>query len=210
MVLNKIYFLVLIFLTFAAVSCQNASQNTRKPFAEAETLECPLQSRRVEMTNSSYPEYYCVGMDGRIGTWLQFDVNGRLRIRTEYKNDKMEGQWIQYHSDGSVDTQGTVSNDMRIGEWKQFYVNGAPRSIKHYENNQLHGHVQLFYQEGGLMAEGDYVSDFEEGPWKVYTPEGELARECRMVHGEEKDCVIHLKDFQPTTYHYNSKERGAL
>ncbi len=181
-----------------------------QPFSEAASLICPENTKRIEDKTSSYPEYYCVGENGKQGTWLQFDVNGRLRIRTQYVDDHQNGIWTQYHADGSTDTVGQMKDDMRIGEWKQYYVNGKPRSIKHYEASQLTGRVELFYQEGSLMAEGDYQADFEEGPWKVYTPEGKLARECRMEHGMEKDCVIHIKDFQPSTFRYNSKDLGAL
>jgi antitoxin component YwqK of YwqJK toxin-antitoxin module len=189
--------------------CQKVTPE-RIPFAEGKSLVCPENTRRVEVTNTSYPEYYCIGDHGRTGEWLEFDVNGRLRTRAEYHNDKLNGKWTLYHADGSVDTQGQTVDGKRTGEWKQWYVNGNLRSIKHYDNNRLHGNVELYYQTGTLMAKGDYVDEFEEGPWQVFTPEGKLARECRMQRGEEKDCVIHIEDFQITSKKYNSKERGPL
>ena len=103
-----------------------------------------------------------------------------------------------------------MKDDARTGKWTQYYVNGKLRSIKHYENNEQHGTVELYYQTGTIMARGDYVNNFEEGPWQVFTPDGKLARECRMDHGEEKDCKIFIKEFQPTSKVYQSKERGAL
>lgn len=190
--------------------CQKQPETTREPFAEAKSLVCPQNTRKIEVTNTSYPEYYCVGTEGRTGTWLEFDVNGRIRTRAEYRNDKMNGSWLHYHPDGSVETKGQMVDDKRTGEWIQFYVNGAVRSRKTYEDNHQSGPMKLFYQTGELMAEGRFEGDFEEGSWKVYTPKGELARECNMVHGEEKDCIIHIKDFQPSTYKYNSKGKGAL
>ena len=60
------------------------------------------------------------------------------------------------------------------------------------------------------MAEGGHIAGIEEGSWKVYTPEGKLARECTLVHGEEKDCIVHDKEFMKSTYQYESKERGPL
>ena len=204
-------FFFLISLFCLVTGCQKGeADHEGMPFKEALELKCPDQTRRVEVKNTSYPEYYCVGMDGRTGLWLEFDVNGRLRTRANYVKDKLNGAWTSYHPNGQVDTEGQMANDVRTGEWKQYYVNGKLRSVKHYENNQLHGSVELYYNTGTIMARGDYVNDFEEGPWKVFTPKGELARECRLEHGEEKECQILIKDFQPTTKVYQSKERGAL
>lgn len=208
---NQLFFVLFTIGIFLICGCSKEVNHTgREPFLEGKSLVCPPNTQRAEVTNTSYPEYYCVGLDGRVGTWLEFDVNGRLRTRAEYKNDKLNGPWLHYHPDGSVETQGQMLDDMRIGEWKQFYINGAIRSIKNYKENRQSGSIQLFYQTGGIMAEGTFLEDYEEGPWKVYTPEGKLARECNMVHGEEKDCRIYIKDFQISTYSYNSKERGAL
>jgi len=190
-------------------ACDNKPQQ-RQPFAEAADFVCPDGARRVEIRETSYPEFYCVGEKGRTGTWLEFDVNGRLRKRGEYKDGKLNGPWIAYHADGSVETSGQMVNDERTGVWTQTYVNGVRRSEKSYKNNQLDGPIKLYYMTGELMAEGGHVAGIEEGPWKVYKPDGKLARECMLVHGEEKDCVVHDKDFQITTYQYESKERGPL
>lgn len=200
----------LIALLIMMQGCQKTATEKRIPFAEGKSLTCPENTKKAETLNTSYPEYFCVGTDGKSGPWLEFDVNGRIRTRTEYVNDKINGQWIHYHPDGQIDTQGQMENDLRVGAWTQFYINGEKRSIKTYAGNKLNGPLKLFYQTGGLMAEGTFKDDFEEGPWKVYTPEGELARECVMVHGKETNCVIHIKDFQPATYRYNSEENGAL
>lgn len=185
-------------------------QASRTPFQEGLELQCPENSRRIVEDNSSYPKYYCMGVDGRTGEWLEFDVYGRLRTRAYYVADRLQGQWTQYHSDGSIDTRGMMQDGKRVGEWRQFYVNGNPRSVKNYVDSRLNGPLKLYYQEGGLMAEGTYQDDFEEGAWKVFTPDGVLARECQMRRGEEKDCVIHLKDFQPSTYRYSAGDRGPL
>ena len=187
------------------VAMSGCSQQPQKPqkYAEAAQMVCPEQTRRVEMTNSAYPEFYCVG------TWLEYDANAHLRKRAEYKADKLNGEWTAYHNDGSVETRGIMANDLREGEWTQYYVNGNIRSVKHYKDNMIHGQVKLYYQSGGLMAEGEYVDNLEEGPWKVYLEDGRLARECRLEHGEEKDCEIFIKQDTETRV-YNSKERGPL
>lgn len=171
-------------------------QLVKDAFAEGLQLACPENTKRVEKRDSSYPEFYCVGPEGRVGTWLEYDAYGRLRTRATFENDKMSGEWIQYHPNGQIDLRGMMVDNKRDGEWKQWYVDGKLRSIKRYAQNVLNGRVELFYLNGAKMAEGDFVDDFEEGPWKVYTPEGKLARECRMEHGEEKDCVVHIKDFK--------------
>lgn len=192
------------------VSCDHKTGNGYQPFAEANAMVCPEQTQRIEVRESSYPEFYCVGFEGRVGTWLEYDERGRLRKRAHYQKDKMNGEWLAYHPNGMVETRGQMKDDSRTGVWLQYYINGQMRSEKTYHNNQLDGPLKLYYQDGKLMAEGSYVAGIEEGPWKVYTPEGELARECQLVHGEEKNCVVHLEDFKITTFEYESKERGPL
>ena len=199
------YILPLIVVAISGCSQQPQPQK----YAEAAKMVCPEQTRRVEMTNSAYPEFYCVGMTGRVGTWLEYDANAHLRTRAEFKDDKLNGTWESYHTDGTLELRGTMADDLRQGEWTQYYVNGKLRSIKHYKDNHIHGAVKLYYQTGGLMAEGEYVEDFEEGPWKVYLEDGRLARECRLEHGEEKECEIYIKQDTETRV-YNSKERGPL
>ena len=90
-----------------------------------------------------------------------------------------------------------MQDNMRVGEWTQWYVTGEKRSIKHFKDNVIHGKTEIFYKNGHLMGEGEFVNNFEEGIWKLYTPEGKLARECTFEGGEEKGCVIHIKEFQP-------------
>ena len=202
---------ILLLSCVVILSLCGCARQPEKPqkYAEAAQMVCPEQTRRVEITNSAYPEFYCVGMDGRVGTWLEYDANGHLRKRADYKADKLNGKWAAYHNEGGIETEGTMADGMREGEWTQYYVNGKPRSIKHYKNNQIHGAVKLYYQTGGLMAEGDYVEGYEEGPWKVYLEDGRLSRECRLDHGEEKHCNIYIKqDAESRAYH--SKERGPL
>ncbi len=165
-------------------------------FAEGKNLACPEKTKRVEKMDSSYPEFYCVGFEGRQGPWLEYDAYGRMIKRAFFNQDRYSGEWIQYHPNGAIETKGQMDNNNREGEWTQWYIDGSRRSVKHYLHNEIHGRVELYYLNGTLMAEGEYVHDFEEGSWKVYTPQGELARECNMVHGEEGECIVHKKDFE--------------
>jgi len=165
-------------------------------FAEGKNLVCPEKTKRVEKMDSNYPEFFCVGFEGRQGPWLEYDAYGRIIKRAAFDHDKFSGDWIQYHTNGAIETKGQMDNNNRVGEWTQWYIDGSRRSVKHYSNNEIHGRVELYYLNGTLMAEGEYVHDLEEGTWKVYTPEGELARECNMVHGEEGECIVHKKDFE--------------
>ena len=135
-------------------ACDNKPQQ-RQPFAEAADFVCPDGARRVEIRETSYPEFYCVGEKGRTGTWLEFDVNGRLRKRGEYKDGKLNGPWIAYHADGSVETSGQMVNDERTGVWTQTYVNGVRRSEKSYKNNQLDGFcvIDLLHSQSSSTAQ---------------------------------------------------------
>ncbi len=201
---------ILLIFTGLCVACQQKTGSEFQPFAEAKELVCPEHTQRIEVRETSYPEFYCVGFEGRVGTWLEYDESGRLRKRAEYQKDKMNGEWLAFHPNGMIETRGQMSNDNRTGEWTQYYINGQLRSEKTYADNQLDGPIKLYYQDGKLMAEGKYITGIEEGPWKVYTPEGLLARECNLIHGEEKDCVVHVEDFKITSFEYESKERGPL
>lgn len=202
-----------LFLSLScAVSCLPACNSVpvRRPFAEAETLACPKQTQRIEEKDSSYPKFYCVGLEGREGPYLEFDAHGNIKTKSQYHKDQLNGEWTSYHPDGAVDVTGNIQNGIRNGLWTQKYVNGNLRSEKHYKNDTLDGMVKLYYQTGVLMAQGNYRDGFEEGPWQVFTPEGKLARECVMVHGKETDCKIHVKDFNVESRSYNSGELGPL
>ena len=208
---RKVVLCSLICSLFAFVSCAQKSSDAdtkgqqmgpggqtlvENAFSEGKSLICPENTHRVEKMDSSYPEFYCVGYEGRQGPWLEYDAYGRLIKRSAFKNDKYNGEWIQYHPNGKIETQGQIVDNNREGMWTQWYIGGNKRSVKHYLHNSIHGRVELYYLNGTLMADGVYENDLEEGQWKVYTPEGKLARECKMVHGEETDCVVHIKEFE--------------
>lgn len=193
----------------ALSGCKNDQQNSGE-FAEVSAFACPDKTKRVEDKSSSYPEFYCVGFDGKEGPYLEFDARGRIKTKANYHNDKLVGTWTAFHPDGSIDTVGEMDDNKRVGTWKQFYVNGNLRSEKVYRDSVQNGPVKLYYQSGQLMAQGQFENGLEEKRWQVFTPQGKLARECDMVHGKEENCTIHIKEFQIESRVYNSSERGAL
>lgn len=186
-----------IAITLVCLACQPPkTKKIVKPFAEAETIECTSGTERVENYDSSFPEVFCIGELGKSGPWLEFDENGSLKTKANYVDDKMQGLWTSYHPNGVIDAQGMMKQNMRVGEWKQWYVDRTLRSEKEYKNNLYNGKTRLYYRNGALMAEGQFENDLEEGQWKVYTPENKLARECLYAAGQEKNCVIHIKEFE--------------
>lgn len=64
--------------------------------------------------------------DLKTGYYKEFYENGVLAISTHTINNKINGEYELYHSNGKVKNKGGYKNGIKTGSWKGFYENGEP------------------------------------------------------------------------------------
>lgn len=60
-------------------------------------------------------------VDGiRNGECNQYYDNGKLMIKMNYKNDKLDGLYVSYYPNGAKKDEGNYKDGNKIGEWKTY------------------------------------------------------------------------------------------
>jgi uncharacterized protein len=137
--------------------------------------------------------------DKREGKSFYYYENGKLKMTTEYKNNKKDGTGIEYDASGKIITMehyinGALverermnrqdQNGLKQGVWKTFYDNGRIKTEANYRDNILNGaykeydengNVKVFFQyvQGNLQEKADTAElDIEER--NLYDTDGKL------------------------------------
>lgn len=81
---------------------------------------------------------------------LQYYPDGKPAYTKTYKNSKPHGEWMFWHNNENIWSQGKYENGLRVGE-----------SIVYHEN-------------GKLFFKGQYIDGKKHGWWHFYDEEGRL------------------------------------
>ncbi|MFZ4398646.1 MAG: LytTR family transcriptional regulator DNA-binding domain-containing protein [Bacteroidales bacterium] len=82
----------------------------------------------------------------REGSWEQNYSSGSLK--TQYKNDKLEGLYQEFTPDGKLKSQGKYKNNLKEGLWFWYNHNGSTIKKHTYKNDKLIG-KELIVNENG-------------------------------------------------------------
>ncbi len=106
---------------------------------------------------------------------VKYYENGKLKEKCFYnKNNKREGEWIQYYKNGNVKKNFSCKNGYFHGERNYFYKNGLPQYKKFYQHNVIKGEKE-YYKNGNLKYECFYTKSRKlEGLCTEYYENGQL------------------------------------
>ncbi|HTF05891.1 MAG TPA: energy transducer TonB [Bacteroidia bacterium] len=86
------------------------------------------------------------------GTWKYWNDEGRLDHLATFRNDTLNGRYVEYHADRRILTSGQFSNNLKDGVWKMYYPNGVQAGEYSYNEGKLEG-KQISWYENGQMRE---------------------------------------------------------
>jgi antitoxin component YwqK of YwqJK toxin-antitoxin module len=169
--------------------------------------------------------------DGRKqGTWKDFWENGNIRSEGNYRNDKRNGIFKEYMTDGKLFKVFKYENDSLIPDAEEvakidvradYYPNGQVKIMAQYKNNQPDGIRREFSADGKLergsvyfrgIRVGEGITDmagFRQGPWKEFYESGQLKAEGKYKDGKR---IGEWKFYHPNakieeTGYYDNKGR---
>lgn len=133
------------------------------------------------------------------GPLLQFHANGSRSLETAFDKGNLTGQWSEYHANGKLSRQGTMSGSRkgfhntpdftwgtRTGKWVDFDAEGVKRQEMHYgADNLFHGPFLQFHADGSRSFETTFDNGQLKGLWSEYHPNGQLKRQGAMA-GSQK------------------------
>ena len=96
-----------------------------------------------------------------------------------------DGNFIEYHSNGTIKTKGLLKNGKRTGIWTSYFVNGKIQSESKYKKGILNGKTAAYYPNGNVQYMGLYIGDNKDDSWFFYLEDGTLDKEILFEGGEK-------------------------
>jgi TonB family protein len=90
------------------------------------------------------------------GTWKYWNEKGVFVKAATYKNDLLNGEYVELFDGKQKATEGTYLNGQRNGSWNEWYTDGKQRSRLNYANGQFNGTQQYWYENSNLREEAVY------------------------------------------------------
>jgi len=103
----------------------------------------------------------------------------------KYKDNRKEGTWIKYHTDGvTPKLKGEYHNNRPNGDFEKIYSNGVVKERGTFSRGKFSGGLERFYETGVTSFKGSYNDDGqEEGAIKYYYANGQVEFEYNAVNG---------------------------
>ncbi|MEN8120201.1 MAG: hypothetical protein ABFS35_07635 [Bacteroidota bacterium] len=123
----------------------------------------------------------------RIGKWVWFHKNGKIKEILYYDKGKLEGKNISYYKNGKTHIETTYSNDLLNGNYKFYNKHGALVESKSFNNSELDGKYNSYYEIGESTREYDvqYKGGVPIGDVIQYFPDGKKQFEVSYKEGEK-------------------------
>lgn len=92
-----------------------------------------------------------------------------------YVDDRKEGEWVKYHSDGTTPKlKGTYENNRPNGPYVKYWPDGKVREQGSFVRNKYSGTLKRYHQNGVIEYEADYSENGkEQGTVKYFYANGQ-------------------------------------
>ena len=102
-----------------------------------------------------------------------YPEEGKIEEGT-YVDDRKEGEWIKYHTDGATPKlKGTYENNRPNGPYVKYWPDGKVKEEGTFTRNKYRGSLKRYHKNGVLEYEANYSDDGkEQGPVKYYYANG--------------------------------------
>lgn len=118
------------------------------------------------------------------GIWKEYYSNGNLKSEITYVNNKPDGYAKLYYESGKLSEEGMWKGIKWVGNYKYYHENGKPKYEFAYTDDGKRTGKQKYYHENGKIAiEGEWKEGKEAGLIKEYYPDGSLKTEKNFNDG---------------------------
>lgn len=105
---------------------------------------------------------------------LGYPAEGKVE-EGDYKDNRKEGTWIKYHTDGKTPKlKGEYHNNRPDGAYEKIYPDGTVKERGTFSRGKYSGSLERYYPNGQLKYKGNHNGDgLEEGQIVYYHPNGQ-------------------------------------
>jgi antitoxin component YwqK of YwqJK toxin-antitoxin module len=145
-------------------------------------------------------------------------VDDKELLSFSVKDGKIDGQYIEYYSSGSVKSLSNFKNGILYGKYSKFYDNNLLMEEYHYKNGFMEGERILnwrngnlkeknFFKRGAMIGASEFyfsngnlrkvisfdVNGRRDGEWIDYNSDGKLKLKVVYKSGLVIDSIIYQK-----------------
>ncbi|MBO4741943.1 MAG: hypothetical protein J5605_09960 [Bacteroidales bacterium] len=126
------------------------------------------------------------------GYWRSYDEEGNLRSEGNRKNFLLDGRWVFYNPDHSIQQEINYLNDKKQGERKTYTSEGC--TIDHFQNDTIVGTSQVLRQDNSLWKTIPYIKGKANGLAKEFDKQGNLITTLEYHNGH----IVHRENVNRT------------
>ncbi len=134
--------------------------------------------------------------DTLTGPFRKYTKDGTTWETGFFKNKEYDSLWIEYYSDGSVETIKNYNQGIKQGEFKEFYKSGKLKYEAVFNSDTIVGEAKNYFESGAIRAKGNR----RNGEWITYHANGEIASIEKFKDGK----------LNGDLFKYNEKEEQIL
>ena len=121
------------------------------------------------------------------GKYTKYSNEGEILEEGIYQNNKQEGEWKYYHTNGNLEASGKfaggdggnlgntgIPKNGREGLWKYYYESGKIEGTSPYNKGLIVGLSIEYYENGNKKEEVNYVNNIRQDQYYLYHENGKL------------------------------------
>jgi antitoxin component YwqK of YwqJK toxin-antitoxin module len=139
--------------------------------------------------------------DSKNGKSTYFDSNQKIEKTINYKNDRKDGEEIQFAEDGRIIlilkyNQGNLTDSEKLnrydnknqkqGLWKEFHSNGKLKTYSYYTDGLLNGYYREYDEYGQLVKNLRYKNGIIQNEDVTTNAENIIVKEEKYDNGQTK------------------------
>ncbi len=113
------------------------------------------------------------GVKIRHGEYMSWHENGKLHEVSNYKDDKLDGKFELFHSNGKPYYVVTNYKDGKEdGKFESFYASGKKEEVLNYKDGKRDGKFESFYENGKPWEVSNYKDGKLNGKYESFYDNG--------------------------------------
>lgn len=105
-----------------------------------------------------------------------YHANGKEELSLTIRDQKVvDGQYKDYHANGTVSRDLQISGGKMNGPYKEYYDNGVVKESGTYLKGEKHGEFRTFNEDGKPAYVMNYEDGKLDGPYEEYDEKGNLS-----------------------------------
>jgi antitoxin component YwqK of YwqJK toxin-antitoxin module len=146
---------------------------------------------------------YTIKSDVKDGPAIIYDSIGRKFAEGNLSNNKINGKWKYFFSNGKIkedgeyingddiiDFKSTISENGKTGKWLSYYENGSLESESFYKAGEIDGLATGFFVNGNAEYKSNYKSGLMNGETFFYFDNGKIEYSGNYMNDKENGLFV--------------------